>query len=54
MIKIIQFLQENVSVLELLKEEKVSLVGVTEAETHAILEAFEEEIDVKTISPYWQ
>lgn len=52
MIKTIQFLQENVTILELLKEKKVSLVGVTEAETQALLEAFEEKTCTKSI--YWQ
>ena len=43
MIKFIQYLQENIQILELLKEKKVSLVGVNEIETMAILEAFNEE-----------
>ena len=42
MIKFIQYLQENTQILELLKEKKVSLVGVNERETKALLEAFNE------------
>lgn len=53
MIKMIQFLQENVTILELLKEKKVSLVGVTAAETQALLEAFGEDINLGK-SNYWQ
>ena len=52
MIKIIQFLNKNVNIVELLKENKVSLVGVTETETQAILEAFDEKLCAKII--YWQ
>lgn len=43
MIKFIQYLHENTQILELLKEKKISLVGVNEIETKAILEAFNEE-----------
>ncbi|MGE7908215.1 competence pheromone ComX [Lysinibacillus xylanilyticus] len=51
MIRIIQLLQENESLLELLKEQKVSLVGVTEIENLAILSSFEEEICQKSL--FW-
>ncbi|MFF5995676.1 competence pheromone ComX [Lysinibacillus sp. KU-BSD001] len=53
MIKMIQFLQENANIVELLKEKKVSLVGVTETETQAMLEAFKEELKLER-SNYWQ
>ncbi|WP_431027179.1 competence pheromone ComX [Lysinibacillus sp. LZ02] len=53
MIKMIQFLQENANIVELLKEKKISLVGVTEAETQAMLAAFEEELNLEK-SNYWQ
>ena len=42
MLKIIQFLQNNEEVLELLKHNKISLVGVDSSEQKAILEAFAE------------
>lgn len=44
MIKIISFLEENPSLLNLLKENKISLIGVTELEQQSIVEAFEEKI----------
>lgn len=44
MIKFIQYLQENNGILELLKQNKVSLVGVNPNEQKAILEAFDEKI----------
>ena len=40
MIKAIQLLEQNPSLLELLREKKVSLIGVNEIEKQAILEAF--------------
>lgn len=42
MIKMIQFLEQNPSMVTLLKEKKASLVGVTELEQKAILESFDE------------
>lgn len=44
MLKIIHFLQENEEILALLKEKKISLIGVTPGEQVAILEAFDEKI----------
>lgn len=44
MIKVIQFLQENPIMIQLLKEEKVSLIGVNEVERIAILEAYNEDL----------
>lgn len=49
--KIIQFLEENESILDLLKAGHVSLVGVSELETQAILDAFDEDLDQQT--PFW-
>ncbi|MCH7324006.1 competence pheromone ComX [Solibacillus sp. MA9] len=51
MIKIIQFLQENESILELIIEKKASLLGVTELECQSILCSFEEEICQETL--FW-
>ncbi len=51
MIKFIQYLQENTQILELLKENKISLVGVNELETKAILEAFNGAVCQK--QPIW-
>ncbi|WP_107839478.1 competence pheromone ComX [Metasolibacillus meyeri] len=44
MMKLIQYLQDNMDIAKLLHEGKVSLVGVTEQEQVAIMEAFEEEV----------
>ncbi|KOP78261.1 competence protein ComX [Lysinibacillus sp. FJAT-14745] len=43
MINTIQFLEQNPSLVTLLKENKASLVGVSELEQKAILESFDEE-----------
>lgn len=42
MLKIVQLLQENNNILKLLKENKISLIGVKPNEQKAILEAFDE------------
>ncbi|MGE7093144.1 competence pheromone ComX [Lysinibacillus sp. NPDC048646] len=44
MINMIQFLEQNPSMVTLLKEKKASLVGVTALEQKAILESFEEDL----------
>ncbi|AVK83465.1 competence protein ComX [Lysinibacillus sp. B2A1] len=44
MINMIQYLEKNPSLLTLLKENKASLVGVTELEQKAILDSFEEDV----------
>ncbi|RUL51312.1 MULTISPECIES: competence pheromone ComX [Lysinibacillus] len=49
--KIIQFLVENKNILDLLKAGNISLIGVNELETQAILDAFEE--DLKQQSTFW-
>lgn len=46
--KLIQFLEANKHILELLKAGKVSLVGVNQLETQAIVGAFDEELLGKT------
>ena len=43
MINMIQFLEQNPSVVSLLKENKASLVGVTELEQKAIITSFDED-----------
>ena len=48
MIKIIHLLGEDPSLLNLLKEKKLSLIGVTELEQQSILEAFDEELCVES------
>ncbi|WP_107951124.1 competence pheromone ComX [Lysinibacillus parviboronicapiens] len=44
MINMIQFLEQNPTLVTLLKEKKASLVGVTELEQKAILESYDEEL----------
>lgn len=48
MISIIKFLEENPLLLTVLKEEKMSLIGVTYLEQVSILEAFEEELCLRS------
>jgi len=43
MINMIQYLEKNPSLLTLLKENKASLVGVTELEQKAIITSFDDE-----------
>ncbi|GLC88725.1 competence pheromone ComX [Lysinibacillus piscis] len=52
MINVIQFLEKNPSVVTALKENKASLLGVTEQEQQAIVETFEGELNTKG-SMYW-
>ncbi|MBG9456332.1 competence protein ComX [Lysinibacillus sphaericus] len=47
MINMIQYLEQNPSMVTLLKEKKASLVGVTELEQNAILDSFDEELCVE-------
>lgn len=44
MAKIIRFLNENMYILELLKNGQASLIGVSEVEKKAILDAFDEKL----------
>ncbi|ACA41054.1 hypothetical protein Bsph_3568 [Lysinibacillus sphaericus C3-41] len=40
----VQYLEQNPSLVTLLKEKKASLVGVTELEQKAILDSFDEDV----------
>ncbi|MGE7807936.1 competence pheromone ComX [Lysinibacillus capsici] len=44
MINMIQYLEQNPTLVTLLKEKKASLIGVTELEQKAILDSFEEKL----------
>lgn len=44
MIKAMQYLEQNPGVLELLREKKVSLIGLNDSEEKAILESFDEDV----------
>ncbi|MFJ7888345.1 competence pheromone ComX [Lysinibacillus xylanilyticus] len=52
MINVIQYLEQNPSLITLLKEKKASLVGVTELELNAIITSFDEEIRLES-SGFW-
>ncbi|MDM5249098.1 MULTISPECIES: competence pheromone ComX [unclassified Lysinibacillus] len=43
MMNMIQYLEQNPSLVTLLKEKKASILGVTEIEQKAILDSFDEE-----------
>ncbi|QDQ01047.1 competence pheromone ComX [Lysinibacillus fusiformis] len=47
MMNVIQYLEKNPSLVELLKEQKASLIGISAIEQKAILESFEEEVCVE-------
>lgn len=47
MSKFIQYLMENPNLVVLLKEKKISLVGVSAVEQQAIIEAFNQPIHFK-------
>lgn len=51
MIKIVQLLEQNPSLVELLIERKISLLGVTDLEQQAILESFNS--NVSKGNGYW-
>lgn len=51
MIKMIQVLEQNPTLVELLREKKASLIGVSALEQKAILESFDEELCQE--SPIW-
>ncbi len=44
MINMIQYLEQNPSLVTLLKEKKASLIGVTDLEQKAILDSFDEDV----------
>ncbi|KOS66974.1 competence protein ComX [Lysinibacillus contaminans] len=51
MIKAIQYLEQNPMLVELLREKKVSLIGVNDLEVQAIVEAFDDELRLE--NPLW-
>lgn len=51
MIKVMQYLEQNPALVELLREKKVSLIGVNDLEVQAIVEAFDDELLLE--SPLW-
>ncbi|WP_347722642.1 competence pheromone ComX [Lysinibacillus capsici] len=44
MINMIQYLEQNPTLVTLLKEKKASLIGVTALEQRAILDSFDEDV----------
>lgn len=52
MINMIQYLEQNPTMVTLLKERKASLLGVTEIEQKAILDSFDEEYSSKGLIWY--
>ncbi|MEK5187236.1 competence pheromone ComX [Solibacillus sp. FSL W7-1324] len=42
MLKVIRFLQENKEIVELLKQQRLSLIGINKIEQMAIIEAFDD------------
>ncbi|MEK5232471.1 competence pheromone ComX [Lysinibacillus sp. FSL K6-0232] len=44
MINMIQYLEQNPSLVTLLKEKKASLIGISELEQKAILDSFNEDV----------
>jgi len=44
MINMVQYLEQNPSLVTLLKEKKASLIGITELEQKAILDSFDEDV----------
>lgn len=48
MINVIQYLEQNPALVTLLNEKKASLIGVSSTEQNAILEAFNQEVDVES------
>ncbi|EFI67290.1 MULTISPECIES: competence pheromone ComX [Lysinibacillus] len=47
MINMIQYLEQNPTLVTLLKEKKASLIGVTALEQKAILDSFDEELNLE-------
>ncbi|MFJ7368217.1 competence pheromone ComX [Lysinibacillus sp. NPDC098008] len=48
MINMIQYLEQNPSLVTLLKEKKASLIGISELEQKAILDSFNEELGTES------
>ncbi|WP_155591519.1 competence pheromone ComX [Lysinibacillus cavernae] len=44
MINVIQYLEQNPSLVTLLKEKKASLIGISALEQKAILDSFDEDV----------
>ncbi|MGG2056799.1 competence pheromone ComX [Lysinibacillus pakistanensis] len=47
MMNVIQYLEQNPALVTLLKEQKASLIGISAVEQKAILDAFNNEIDLE-------
>ncbi|MFJ5764501.1 MULTISPECIES: hypothetical protein [unclassified Lysinibacillus] len=57
MLEITQYLQKNRNILDLLKENKVSLLNINEFEKNLILESFEQgekKVLKNNLSAYWR
>jgi len=57
MLEITQYLQKNRNILDLLKENKVSLLNINEFEKNLILESFEQgekKVIKNELSAYWR
>ncbi|MEK5333709.1 MULTISPECIES: competence pheromone ComX [unclassified Lysinibacillus] len=57
MLEITQYLQKNKNILDLLKENKVSLLNINEFEKNLILESFEQgekKVLKNNLSAYWR
>ncbi len=48
MINVIQYLEQNPSLVALLKEQRASLIGISSVEQMAILEAFIDEMNIES------
>lgn len=53
MINVIQYLEQNPSLVALLKEQRASLIGISSIEQVAILEAFIDEMQMPIESDIW-
>ncbi|QPQ36737.1 MULTISPECIES: competence pheromone ComX [unclassified Lysinibacillus] len=57
MLEITQYLQKNRNILDLLKENKISLLNINEFEKNLILESFEQgekKVLKNALSAYWR
>lgn len=48
MINVIQYLEQNPSLVALLKEQRASLIGISSIEQMAILDAFIDELNIES------
>lgn len=53
MINVIQYLEQNPSLVALLKEQRASLIGISSIEQVAIIEAFIDEMQMHIESDIW-